>query len=259
MSPRKKVAIATWNDTGDPSIFGKQEFELEKLDAFLDKYNAENPDKKLNYTHIALKAMGYATGQTKKTMGKISFGNYLPAPSIDLSVFVDFNEKSMINVLVEDCKNQSISQIANQMQEKLVEIRKTKKEEIQETLNFLDRMPTFLISLIITIASFISYNIGISIPMLGLKKNHFGYGIVANVADHGIQDLTIPLANFARTVFVATVNAPYEKPVVVDDKLVVKKVINFTITFDHRFADGSDAVAMLKDIEMVWNNPEKFV
>ena len=178
---------------------------------------------------------------------------------MDLSVFVDFNENSMVNLLIKDCKNQSIREIGQQMSKKLTMVRKTKKEEIQERLNFFDRIPTFLISLVITIGSFLAYNVGISLPMFGLNKNHFGYGIVANVSDHGIQDVTLPLANFARTVFVATINAPYDKPVVVDDKLVVKRVINFTITFDHRFADGSDAVIILKKIEEVWQNPEKFL
>lgn len=260
MSVRKKIAIATWNDTGDPTVFGKLEIQVEKIDAFLASHNKKNPDNQLNYTHVILKAMGYATAQNKKTLGKICFGNYIPAESVDLSVFVDFNEKSMVDILVKDCKNSSLSNIGHQVAKATAALNnKETKADIDRKIKFVDRIPTFLISIIINVLSFISYNVGISLPMIGLRKNHFGFGIVADVSRYGITDLTLPLCNFARSVFVAVVNAPYDKVVVVDDQLVTKRVLNLGIAFDHRFADGSDAMTMLKNIEHIWNEPEKFV
>ena len=56
---RKKWNSCHWNRTGDPTSYCAYDVNLDKIDDLLDTYNWENPNKKITYTHIALKSLGY--------------------------------------------------------------------------------------------------------------------------------------------------------------------------------------------------------
>ena len=47
-------------------------------------------------------------------------------------------------------------------------------------------------------------------------------------------------------------NTSQEKPVAINGEVVIRKVMNFNITYDHRFGDSADAVKMLKSIFTVF-------
>ncbi len=48
-----------------------------------------------------------------------------------------------------------------------------------------------------------------------------------------------------------------KRPVVVDDQLTVGMVMNASLSFDHRFIDGADAIAFINDFADMIENPEK--
>lgn len=50
--------MGTWNDSGDPTIHTKLEIDIDKLDDFLNEYNAKNPENKMSHTVIMTKAIG---------------------------------------------------------------------------------------------------------------------------------------------------------------------------------------------------------
>lgn len=77
-SLNRKLQISAYNEPGDPSCFAKIPIDLEAADKFLAKYNAENPDEKLSYTTIALKAIGEGLSGSRKINGKLCFGNFVP-------------------------------------------------------------------------------------------------------------------------------------------------------------------------------------
>ncbi len=57
---QKKFDLLKWNQMGDPTCVGKIRVNLDPIDKLLAKYNSKNPKKKLTYTHIGLKSLGYA-------------------------------------------------------------------------------------------------------------------------------------------------------------------------------------------------------
>lgn len=259
MSSRKKISIATWSDTGDPTVRGRVEIDLTNVDNFITRFNKENPNTKLTYTHIALKSLGLAADDNYSNFGKICFGSFLPAKSMDVSVFVNLDDKRTANVLVRDCKNSSILDIVKQLKQKISYLKNQKSDDLDLKFKILNYIPTFIIQIIFTTFSFISYNLGISLPLLGMKVDQFGYAVVVNVGKLGISGLFIPLTSFTKSILVGVVNAVYDKPVVVDGKIEIRKHLDLCVTFDHRFADGSDANKMLKRMTDVWVNPDKYL
>ena len=260
MSFARKVQIAAYSETGDPSCYARIPIDLTAVDSFLEKYNGENPDLKLTYTHIALKAVGEAMSVKKKINGKLCFGNFVPLESVDVSVLVDVEGENLLNVLVSGANKHSLRELAQQIKGKIRKVKEKKDPELNHQMKMLSGLPTFLVELIFNATAFISYNLGLSIKALKVKPNSFGTAVVTNITGSGIYDVYAPHVNFCRSVVLAAVNDSRMLPVVTENGgIEPRKMLNFNITFDHRFADGSDAMHMLSKCKDVWLNPEKYL
>ncbi len=51
------------------------------------------------------------------------------------------------------------------------------------------------------------------------------------------------------------VNKVVERPVVLDGQVVVRKMMNLSSSFDHRFVDGYDAAAMIQSLKEMLEQP----
>jgi len=46
-----------------------------------------------------------------------------------------------------------------------------------------------------------------------------------------------------------------ERPVVVDGQIVVRRMMNLSSSFDHRFVDGYDAAMMIQELKVMLEQP----
>ena len=51
------------------------------------------------------------------------------------------------------------------------------------------------------------------------------------------------------------VNRAVDRPVVVDGQVTVRRMMNLSSSFDHRFVDGFDAAAMIQRIREMLEHP----
>ena len=51
------------------------------------------------------------------------------------------------------------------------------------------------------------------------------------------------------------VNRAVERPMVVDGQVTVRRMMNLSSSFDHRFVDGYDAAAMVQRIKEMLEHP----
>jgi len=76
----------------------------------------------------------------------------------------------------------------------------------------------------------------------------------------GMEEATIlstrPVINAPQTATL-WVSKIQNRPIVVDDQLTVGMVLNASLSFDHRFIDGADAIAFINDLADMIENPEK--
>ena len=56
-------------------------------------------------------------------------------------------------------------------------------------------------------------------------------------------------------VAVVGVNKAVKRPVVVDDAVVVRRMMNLSASFDHRFVDGVDAASMIQHMKRALEHP----
>ena len=50
-----------------------------------------------------------------------------------------------------------------------------------------------------------------------------------------------------------------KRPIVVDDEIVIRPMMNLAVSYDHRIIDGKEAVTFLKRIVECLENPERLL
>ena len=94
-------------------------------------------------------------------------------------------------------------------------------------------LPAFIIGVVMQMAHFISFKLGISIPSLGLKKDPFGAACLTSLGMLNQEDVYVPMVRVTGHVFIVAVCKIQELPVVEDGKIVIGRVMNVNFTVDH--------------------------
>lgn len=256
---RRKFAISSWSEPREPILHLKEEVDIEPIEEFLDKYNAEHPDAKLTLTAVFARALGAALSRTGRTYGKISFGQFIPLTSVDISVAVDIGGENIANLVLKGCNFNSIPHLAGQMRQSVKPLKEKKDPNFNKKVNTFKLIPSFLIDAIVRVLIWINYDLGLPIPPLKMEPNAFGCGVLTNVSSWYVRDTFAPLVPPLKSIMTALMNKPVERAVVREGKIVIRKVMNLNITFDHRYADGSDADKMIRALHEVLTNVDKYV
>lgn len=80
---------------------------------------------------------------------------------------------------------------------------------------------------------------------------------ITNLGMYGV-DVFTPIINPPETAILG-VGRVVEKPVVVDGQMVVRPVMQLSLTFDHRVVDGAPAAEFLQKVKQVMENPNMLV
>lgn len=67
------------------------------------------------------------------------------------------------------------------------------------------------------------------------------------------------LIAFTGSAIIITVGATLKKPMVVDNEIKIRDMINVTLTLDHRFIDGARASPMYLKFNKLLQDPEKYL
>ena len=102
-------------------------------------------------------------------------------------------------------------------------------------------------------------NINISLPCIGLKKNHYGSVILALMGGYGLKDIYAPLFPYTYTIGVFSSCEVEEKKIINSDGSVsTNEYLPVNFTLDHRYMDGVLSSKMVKAARILFNDPNEF-
>jgi 2-oxoisovalerate dehydrogenase E2 component (dihydrolipoyl transacylase) len=67
--------------------------------------------------------------------------------------------------------------------------------------------------------------------------------------------VSTPILNLPEVAIIG-VNKATERVVVLDGKIAIRRIMNLSSSFDHRFVDGYDAAAMIQALKTQLEHPE---
>lgn len=248
LSAWRKLSLAFWRTPNDPSVYGHFEINAETLINDLTKRKLQIPQ--LTLTTLVAKALGLTIAKHPNINGIIKWGNIYQRQSVDLFLQVVVKDASQENshhlsgVKVYNIDQKSLQQIDEEIRSKSKNIKNNDDKEFGTLFKFTKICPTFLLRWSIALQGFLSFNLGLNLPRFGLHLDPFGSAMLTSIGSLGLTSGFAPLVPSSRTPLIVTLGAVQKKAWVEGEKLVIKPILEFSITFDHRFMDGWHAAQM---------------
>jgi len=258
ISSWRKVAIGTWRTAGDPSVYGMIEIDVQPALDYLEKLKAKT-QARITLTHFFGKVMALALKKHPEINCILRFGKLYPRQSVDIffQVASDEGGKDLSGTTVRNAHQKSIPEIAQEMDQKVREIREKGDPSFKKMKNTMGLLPDLWIGFIIQVTGFILYSLNLWSPLLGSPKDPFGSVMITNIGSLGLDAAFAPLVPYSRVPLLVALGAIQEKPVIKQGKIEIGKTIKICATFDHRLIDGMHASKMVKFIQKIFECPEQ--
>lgn len=255
MSPRRKLMIASFGPPDSGMILGTLEIDVSKTKQFIEAKRRASGDH-ITITHVALRAIGAALGDAPSLNGHIVFGNYYPAPTVDISCLVAVDGGKDLGVCrLPEVDKMDLKTICSRLRGDASKLRSGKDKKQDDRNQLLRLLPTYIIRPVVNIIGWLGGAVGIRVKPVGVERYMFGSCMVTSVGMMGLDLAFAPLTPYAQTPMLVTIGAIKDKAVVVDSQIVVRPILMITTTIDHRYVDGSEAARMASSLTKYIEDP----
>lgn len=256
----RRIAIASWNPPNDPTVYFSFPIEFSRAKKFLEKCNASSGIK-ITPTHLVSKAVALTLRHYPELNGIIKWRRIYLRKTVDIFLQVAIAEgdagghPDLSGAKIAACDTKNLSQIAAELSKKSAAIRAGKDPQFRTTLRMLNRIPALLLAWGLRLTGFLIFNLGLNLPRLGLPADPFGSAMVTSVGSLGIPSGFAPLSPPSRVPIIVCVGAVTDRPWVVDGQVMVRPILDLSISFDHRFIDGLSGARMAEYFQSLIDNP----
>jgi len=251
----RKVASTIYKKPTDSKIFGIVELDVTELEKYVAQKRKEGV--KTTLTYLITLIIGRAIRQNVPELNTyVKRGRIMQREHVDATVSVLLPGGQMGSVKVENADQLTTAEISDVIGKNIANSRKGNENDAMQSKSLLAKLPWPFRNWLFKIYKTITINWGISVPGIGLDSNSFGSFMVSNIGtvglDTGFASL-LPSSNISFVFVLGTVN---KKPVVINDEIVIRRVMLMSSTLDHRVVDGSHGGTLFRFIKQIAKNPE---
>jgi pyruvate dehydrogenase E2 component (dihydrolipoamide acetyltransferase) len=245
-NPWRIAAAAIYRKPTDSRIFGTVELDVTELEAFVLQKRREGLRATIMHPLILLLARGVRT-EVPEMNCYVRRGRLVHRDHINVTVSVLTEGGTQISsVTVPDADRLSLSELSETLLKSVRDSRQGNQEKASGSKGLLTNIPWPFRTWLVRIAKWITVDLGIPLPALGLSPDAFGSFIVSNIGSIGLDvgyAALLPLSNVS---CVITMGSVQSKPVVLDDRIVARRILTINAVFDHRVADAVHVGRMFK-------------
>lgn len=254
----RKVASTIYKKPVDSKIYGQTELDVTLVEEFIAKKRKEG--LKITLTHIVVLMISRALQvESPELNSYVRRGKIVARKQIDAMVSVLLAKDQMGSVKVENSNTLNLEQLVDIMTEEIKKSRKGSENDAMQSKNLLSSLPWPLRGWLFKLYKTLTIDWGITIPKLGLSPDSFGSFMVTNIGSIGLDTgfpALLPSSNIA---FVFTMGGVFKKPVVINDEIVIRRMMSISVVMDHRISDASHAGKMLRYMKFIMKNPESLM
>lgn len=258
VSAFRKIAIGTWRDAYDPSVYGTMVVRMDAAMDYLARFR-EATGLRLTVSHMMAWAASRALERMPDANAILRFHRIYRRKRISVFFQVLMTDEGegkadLSGATLHDVEKMSLVSIVTDFREKVERVRSRKDKDLERTRGSFRLVPFWLMHQVLRLISFLSYGLNIALP--GMPKDVFGSIMITNIGSLGLDVAYVPLVPYSRVPMLLAIGAVKDEPVVDDGELAVGKVMRINATFDHRFIDGFHAAIMSKEIHRCFADPE---
>lgn len=260
VTPFRKIAIGTWRDAYDPSVYGYMTLDVDPalryIEAFRRHYN-----KRLTMTHLVAKATAASLAACPEANAILRWNRIYLRETIDISLQVviaedgDASQADLSVVKVPEADRKSLLEMIDLIETRVRKIRSRQDEELEHTRQSMRWVPFLCMNLFMRTLSVLLYTFNLDLRWAGLPRDPFGSAFVTSIGSIGLEAAFVPLVPYSRVPLLVAPGAVREEAVVRDGELTVGHRMTLAATFDHRLLDGYHASVLSRTFRAWFERP----
>jgi pyruvate/2-oxoglutarate dehydrogenase complex dihydrolipoamide acyltransferase (E2) component len=251
----RKVASTIYRKPTDSKIYGIVELDVTELEKYVVQKRKEGI--KTTLTYLITLIIGRAIRQEVPELNTfVRRGKIVQRQHVDATVSVLLPGGQMGSVKVENADQLTTAEISEEIGKNIANSRKGNENDAMQSKSLLAKLPWPFRNWFFKMYMTITIHWGISLPGIGIDSNSFGSYIVSNIGTVGLDTGFASLLPSSNISFVFILGTVDKKPVVVNDEIVIRRVMLLSSTLDHRVVDGSHGGRLFRFIKQMAKNPE---
>ena len=251
----RKIAMGNWGNIGDPQVYGLLELDCEKVLKYIKKVR-EKHNIKITVNHIMGRVIALALSKYPNLNGFIANGKIQLRDNVDIffQVGIEDAETELVGICIKNADKKGILEFSQQVLRKTKAVRDSKKHPMRKSQGIFHYLPWRLIPWTIKFMNWLQFDWNLNLSAFGIPKDPLGSIMVTSVGSLGMELVFVPLTHLGRTPAQFATCKIVKKPVVMNDKIVIRSRLNLCCTFDHRFLDGVIAAKFARYIKKLFEN-----
>jgi pyruvate/2-oxoglutarate dehydrogenase complex dihydrolipoamide acyltransferase (E2) component len=260
LSTFRRLAIGTWRTAYDPSVYGTIQIRMERALAYLEAFR-QATGKHATVTHLVAKAAAAALAQTPDANAILRGGQIYLRKRIGIFFQVAMVDEGpdkldLSGLTLFDLDKKSLGALVDEFQTRVALVRARQDPDLERTRGTMAKLPAIFIHWALRMVSFFAYTLNWDLRLFGVPKDPFGSVMITNIGSLGLDIAYPPLVPYSRVPILLAVGTVHDAPVVDGGSLAIGKIMNLSVTFDHRFIDGVHAARMAKVVRAWLERPE---
>lgn len=254
----RKIAIASWRHPRNPNTYTMLDLPVDPALEFLRAYSSDTP---LTLTHYVTKITAHCLDKHPELNHLLRVGNLYARKQVDIFITTllrGSKGKDVSGFVIRNVNRKAITEIAAICKSQSANLRRNKDTDHLKVQQLTFSLSPLVLRPLLLILEFLQFTLNISIPFLGMPKDRFGSAMVTDLGSLGIENAFLPLSPYSRCPLLIAVGKPRKIPIVQNDAVAVANSLVITVTFDHRYADGSHGGPLLRRFKKIFTDPEAY-
>ncbi len=261
LSSFRRIAIGTWRNAYDPSVYGTIALRADKVMSYLEAIR-ERSGKRVTLSHLMAKAVAIMLSEMPDANAILRMNRIYLRSQIGVFFQVamedpETGEVDLSGATIFDAHKKSLLEIVAEFEAKVGTVRRREDKNLEGSRSLFKRVPFFLLNRLLDWISFFSYTLNLDLRWAGIPQDPFGSVMVTNIGSLGLEEAYVPLVPYSHVPLLIALGAVKDEAVVEGGQIVVGKVLRAFATFDHRVLDGMHAAKMSKTITRIFADPER--
>lgn len=249
------LTAAIYQKPRDSKILGSIELDVTELEQFIQEKRQKK--LKITLTHVMLLLLARGIHQDVPPLNcYVRRGRLVPRKSVDVSVTVMGPNGELSSVKVTGAEHLTLNALAEVMQQEVLRARKGKAEHVKKARSLPSMLPWPLRQWVVNLVRWITIDLSIPLPFLGLHPDSFGTFVLSNIGSIGLDVGYPALAPFSNVAMVVTQGSITSKPAVHEGQIAIRRMLTVSAAVDHRVVDAGHMGKLFNSLRKQLKHPE---
>lgn len=259
LSSFRKIAIGTWQNAYDPSVYGTMELRMDDAMKYIAEFRAKT-GRRLTVSHLMAKAAAMVLKECPDANAVLRWNRIYLRKRIGVFFQVVMSDEGegkvdLSGATLYDVENKSLLEICDEFEQKVSAVRARKDPALENTRKTFLGIPHLALNWVLKVISFLSYTLNLDLRRFGIPQDPFGSIMITNIGSLGLDVAYVPLVPYSKVPMLLATGAVKERAIVEDGQVTVGKILAVNATFDHRLIDGFHAAVMSRVLRAWIENP----